>query len=328
MLERQGTVVLDGGLATALEARGHDLAHELWSARTLVEEPDAVRAVHLAYLQAGADCIATATYQATRMGFERLGLERRGFERRWVSPVQALEWLERGIQVAVSARDDFWSSHHEAVEPQTWATRLEPLVAASVGPYGAFLADGSEYRGDYDVGAAELRDFHEERLALFAGTDADLIACETIPSGPEVEVLVDLLEETPGAWGWVSLQCRDGAHLADGSSLAEAVARCDAADSVAAIGVNCVAPALVPDLLETMRDVSSKPLAAYPNSGEHYDAIDKVWASATEAARGSALDWVQSAPAWVTAGARVVGGCCRTSPDDIRRLRTLLLPGA
>lgn len=321
LLRDQPVVILDGGLATALEALGHDLADPLWSARTLIEDPDAVRDVHLAYLEAGADCIESATYQATRTGFERRG----------ATAGQALDWLGRGVQLAVSARDEFWGRWTD--EAGTGSTdrrqnRTKPLVAASVGPYGAFLADGSEYRGDYGADRSVLHDFHGERFALFAGTEADLIACETIPSGLEVEVLVELFEATPGAQGWISLQCRDPKHLADGSPLVDVVARCEAAERVIGVGVNCVAPALVPLLLQTMREVSSKPRVVYPNSGEQYDAVDKRWRPAvTGETDARAAHWVESAPGWVGAGANVVGGCCRTGPDDIRRLRRLLLEG-
>jgi S-methylmethionine-dependent homocysteine/selenocysteine methylase len=200
-------VVLDGGLATALESHGQDLADPLWSARVLLEAPDLVRRVHMDYLAAGADCIATVTYQATFEGFTRRGL----------TDAEAGEAFHLAVRLALEARDDFWS---EAGNRQG---RLRPLVAASVGPYGAFLADGSEYTGAYDLDEAGLTAFHRRRWNLLAGSGVDLLACETIPSLVEARALLGLLSETAGRWAWLSFQCRDEARLADGTPLVEAV---------------------------------------------------------------------------------------------------------
>ena len=198
-----GRIVLDGGLATALEARGHDLNDDLWSAKVLMEDPDAIRQVHLDFLRAGADCITTATYQATFAGFSASG----------VSDEDAVKLLVRSIDLAVETRDSFWAN------PENRYGRLRPLVAASIGPYGAFLADGSEYTGNYGIDAAELHAFHERRWHILAESRADLLACETIPSRLEAEVLLRLLRDTPHRWAWMSFSCRDGGHVSDGSRL-------------------------------------------------------------------------------------------------------------
>ena len=200
-LREQGFVVLDGGLATELEVRGHDLRDPLWSAKVLLDDPETVRAVHTAYLEAGADCIATVTYQASVPGFAARGLGRD----------EGLQQLRRAVALAVEARDAFWA------DPDHRAGRLRPLVVASVGPYGAYLADGSEYRGDYGLSRAELMDFHGERWRVLAGAGADLMACETIPSAVEAEVLLALLEESDGNWAWISFSCRGGDRISDGS---------------------------------------------------------------------------------------------------------------
>ncbi len=303
-LRAQGVVVLDGGLATALEARGEGLDDPLWSARVLLDAPEVVRAVHRSYLEAGADCIATVTYQATFEGFTARGL----------SDTQAEQAFRRAVALAVEARDAFWR------DPARRAERLEPLVAASVGPYGAYLADGSEYTGAYDLDEEALVGFHRRRWRLLAASPADLLACETIPSLAETRALLCLLAETPDRWAWISFQCRDEAHLADGTPLEDAVRLCDAAERVAAVGVNCVPPSRVPALLDRARSATAKPLAAYPNSGEVYDAGARVWR-----AGAAADDPAAAAPGWRALGAAVLGGCCRTGPDTIRRMRRALL---
>jgi len=303
---RQGVVLLDGGLATALEARGEDLDDPLWSARVLLDAPEAVRAVHRDYLEAGADCIATVTYQATFEGFSRRGL----------SDAEAEAALRSAVGIAVDARDAFWSV------PSNRVGRLRPLVAASVGPYGAFLADGSEYTGDYDLDEDGLVAFHRRRWHVLAASDADLMGCETIPSAPEARALLRLLAETPGRWGWISFQCRDGAHLADGTPLEDVVRLCNREPRVSAVGVNCVPPERVASLLERAAAATDKPLVAYPNSGEVYDARTKRWGPGTVEG-----DLVASAPAWRGRGAVVLGGCCRTGPATIVRLRAAVLAG-
>lgn len=300
-LERQGFVVLDGGLATELESRGHDLDDPLWSARVLLDDPDSVRAVHRDYLRAGADVVATATYQASFGGFARRGL----------GAGETVETLRRAVDLAREARDAFWAdeSHRSG--------RLRPLVAASVGPYGAVLADGSEYRGDYGLSTPELVEFHGERWQVLAAAGADLMACETIPSAPEARALLQLLARSDaGTWAWISFSCRDGGHLADGTPLEEVARLCDSADRLAAIGVNCTRPAYVAPLIAAVRRGSAKPVLVYPNAGEDYDPVSKRWVGATGEA------WWHDAPArWRVAGAAGVGGCCRIGPDEITAIR-------
>lgn len=302
--DAQGFVLLDGGLATALEARGHDLNDPLWSARVLLERPEAVREVHADYLESGADCIATATYQASFPGFAARGL----------SLSDAEEAFRLAVRLAVEARDDFWA-HRGSGE-----RRIRPLVAASVGPYGAYLADGSEYTGRYGLGEDGLEAWHGDRLRLLAGSGADVLGFETIPSLPEARVLLRLLDALPGTWSWISFQCRDEAHLADGTPVEVAAEACSGARGVMAVGVNCVPPERVDPLLERLRRGTDLPLVAYPNSGERYDAVTKRWGAGPDGP-----DPAAAAPAWLRRGARVVGGCCRTGPDTIRAMRRALL---
>jgi homocysteine S-methyltransferase len=292
--------VLDGGLATELEKAGFDLEHPLWSARLLETAPEAIASVHRLYLEAGADCITSASYQATLAGFEREGRSRQ----------EADALLRRSVTLALEVRDRFWADERNRVG------RLRPLVAASIGPYGAFLANGAEYTGDYDLDEAGLREFHRERLTRLAASGADLLACETVPSASEARALGALLAESPGPPAWVSFSCRDGERLRDGTPLAECVSLLDPLPRVVAIGVNCTAPAHVESLLRTAVRSTRKPLVAYPNSGESYDAARKAWSGIAETER-----WGELGRLWRDAGARLLGGCCRTGPDEVRNLR-------
>ena len=165
--------------------------------------------------------------------------------------------------------------------------------------------------------------FHRRRWRLLAASGVDLLACETVPSVVEVRAMLRLLAETPDTWAWMSFQCRDHAHLADGTALGEAVAECDDAGRVAAVGVNCVPPELVASLLSVARSATSKLLMAYPNSGEAYDATTKMWKPG-----GEGSDPAEEAPGWRAGGATVLGGCCRTGPDTIARMRSRLLAPA
>ena len=306
LVREQGFFVLDGGLATTLEARGFDLDDPLWSARVLLEAPGAIRRVHLDFLEAGADCIVTSSYQATLEGFRRRGL----------SDSEAEELLRRSVRLGLEARDAFWS------EPRNRRGRLRPLVAASVGPYGAYLADGSEYTGDYDLSDGELHAFHRRRFQILADAGADLLACETIPARREARVLLDLLEDSPGTWAWMSFSCRDGTRLSDGSRFEAVVRDCEAAAGVAAVGVNCTSPRHVSSLIAEARRARDRFLLVYPNSGETWDPSTKTWSASPDS-----LDWGAAAREWHEAGAEGVGGCCRVAPDDIARVRGVLREG-
>lgn len=308
LLARQGVAILDGGLATELERRGHRLEDSLWSARLLSDDPRAIRQLHFDYLDAGADCIVTASYQATVAGFVRVGRTR----------AEAEELLRRSVEIALAARDAFWA------ERTNRRGRQRPLVAASIGPYGAALADGSEYRGDYGLSEEALVRFHRERLALLAASGADLLACETIPSGVEARALTRLLVETDGPPAWLAFSCRDGERLRDGTPVAPLVADLETCPAIVALGVNCTAPGHVGALVRAIAAATRKPIVVYPNSGEVWDAVRRRWRPAPPQDAGGAL--AELAPGWREDGARLIGGCCRTSPADIRALRAQLLP--
>ncbi len=292
-ITRRGAAVLDGGLATELETRGLDLADKLWSARALIDAPEVVAAVHRDYLEAGADIIATATYQAT------------------IPAVTARELLS-GVALACRERDAFWERARDGARPR-------PLVAASIGSYGAFLADGSEYRGDYGLNVDALAAWHRPRLRLLETTGAELLAFETIPSLPEAEAIVRLLAESDGPPAWLSFQARSAEQLADGAPVESAAALASRCPRVLAVGVNCVAPTLVAPLLTRFAAATSKPLAAYPNRADLWDAASRRWI-----ASGTAVAFDELVRGWRAAGARLIGGCCRTTPADIRAIVTAL----
>jgi homocysteine S-methyltransferase len=283
---RDRIVVLDGGLATELERRGQDLSGRLWSARLLADAPDEILAVHRAYFAAGAEVATTASYQASIEGFTARGLD---------APVM----LRRSVALAGRARDE----HGEG-----W-------VAASIGPYGAALADGSEYRGDYGLSVAELRRFHRPRLAILAEAGADVLAVETIPCLAEVEAVLAELDELDVP-AWLSLTCA-GTRTRAGEPASEAFAMARDCASLFAVGVNCVRPADTRPLVQLAAQHSGKPAVAYPNSGEEWDAAHHSWTGRPAFSPADVDDWT-------TAGARLVGGCCRVGPAEITALASQL----
>ena len=298
-------LVLDGGLATELETDGFDLNHPLWSGQVLLRVPEAIGVVHRRFLEAGADCITSASYQLSFEGFRKLGL----------SETAASRALTASVDIARLERDRFWKCRAHR------AGRRRPLVAASVGPYGAYLADGSEYHGHYAAGERELAAFHERRLRVLVAAGPDLLAVETIPSGREAKVLGGLLDSLEGAPpAWVSFSCRNGAQLADGTPVTEAAAGFRNRAGVFAVGVNCTAPRFAASLIGKIAKATGKPVVAYPNRGGSWDPERKVWEEPGAGTRTT--DW--DVAGWVRRGARLVGGCCRVGPADIRTMRRAL----
>ena len=283
-------LIVDGGLATGLEELGHSLDSRLWSAGVFLENPRAVEELHLAYIEAGAEILITASYQMSFDGLADAGLDH----------AAATEAMQRTVEVARRARERSGKSAR---------------IAASVGPYGATLADGSEYRGQYGLSVQELVEFHRERFEVLLASDADLLAIETIPSFEEAEALVELLYGTEQARAWVSFSCRDGAQISDGRKLSDAAALLDGCDGVVAIGVNCTAPQYVASLMDEIRRASGKPIIVYPNSGESWDAPRRRWSG-----RSAGTEFCRLAESWAGKGAWAIGGCCRVGPQIIREL--------
>jgi homocysteine S-methyltransferase len=281
-------LISDGGLATELEARGNDLSDGLWSARLLVDAPQEIAAVHAAYFRAGAMIATTASYQAS---FE-------GFADRGIGHTDAIRLLRRSVELAQTARD-------QAGTAGRW-------VAASVGPYGAALADGSEYRGCYGLSVAALTEWHRPRLEVLADAGADVLALETLPDVDEAEALVELVRWV-GVRAWLSYTI-DGTRTRAGQPLAEAFAVAAGVPEIVAVGVNCCAPEDVLPAIGVARKIG-KPVVVYPNSGERWDQRRRAW---TGRSRFSA----QLASQWISAGARIIGGCCRVRPAEIAEIAT------
>ena len=289
-------LLLDGGLSNELERQGYNLNHKLWSAKLLKTNPEAIIQAHLAYLMAGAQCITTSSYQATVPGFMALGLDQ----------VSAETFVLRSVYLAEVAIERFMSSGNKD---------FKPLIAASIGPYGAYLADGSEYHGNYGISGEKLREFHLDRIRLLDGSNADFFACETIPGFQEAMVLAEILKETKKP-AWVSFSCKDENHINDGTHIRECAEFFASHSNVFAIGVNCTAPKYISGLIKSVKVRSgTKKIVVYPNSGEVYQAENKTWMGFSDPDLFVAL-----AKEWIELGADIIGGCCRIGPEHIKSI--------
>jgi homocysteine S-methyltransferase len=296
-------IILDGGLATELETQGHELGIDMWSAELLRNKPQAIINVHRAYFDAGANCAISASYQATIAGFMTLGL----------SAEQAKALILKSVDLAIIAREEFLQANPDI--------KITPLMAANIGPYGAYLADGSEYVGDYKIDDAELIDFHQERLYLLDNSGADILACETIPCLQEAKVLYALLEKTSTP-SWVSFSCKDSQHLNDGTPIKDCAALFADHEQVKAIGVNCTSPLYINSLITEIRQATPQQnIVVYPNSGEVYEASDNCWHGTA-----SPLECGRAAKEWLDKGANIIGGCCRMGPAHINEIKRSLIP--
>ncbi|MBX6361206.1 MAG: homocysteine S-methyltransferase [Acidobacterium ailaaui] len=280
--------VLDGGMATELERRGCNISGPLWSAHVLEDSPETIEAVHLSYLEAGADCILTASYQVSALGYGDMQ--------------KAAVALRRSVELALRAREQYC---RQSLRP-VW-------IGASLGPYGASLHNGAEYHGNYEISHAQLVQFHAERLAVLQDTEADFVAFETVPSLEEASAIIEALRQFPEVRGWVSFTCKDEVHVAHGERLADCAAFLDTVPQVLAVGVNCTHPKYVRSLVHELKRSTQKAIVAYPNSGEVWDAERRCWTGKSNAAEFGRL-----ASEWAEAGAQTIGGCCRTGPEHIR----------
>lgn len=299
ILSTQKVLILDGAFGTELERKGYDINDSLWSAKFLMEKPEAIAEVHKDYLDAGSDCVTTASYQATYEGFMNRGM----------SEEEAKALIQSSVKIAQKVRDDFWS------ETKNHTNRQKPLVAASIGPYGAYLADGSEFRGDYGLSLEDLKAFHAKRLATLIETQPDLLACETIPCLIEAQALCELLKAYPDVYAWVSFSAKDGKHINSGESIKMCAAYLDAQPNVVAIGINCTAPQYIESLIDEIKTASSKPIIVYPNGGATYNALTKTWDGISKSS-----SYGKSAYIWYEKGAKLIGGCCQTTPMDIAQV--------
>ena len=278
--------IIDGGMSTQLESMGHDISGTLWTARALLESPDAIIEAHRAFADAGADVLITASYQVSRQGFAEAGL----------TAQQADVALVRSVELARQAGST-------------------AQVAASVGPYGAILHDGSEYRGNYGLTREQLADFHRERITILSSAQPDYLALETIPDVLEVQALADALEGNEIA-AWITFSAKDAARTCAGQPIEEAVRAAEAIPGITRVGINCTDPVFVPELIDRIRATTQLPVIVYPNAGGTWDSATGLWNGVTvdDIAR-NAIEWVEHGATWV-------GGCCGTDASAIAAIRS------
>ncbi|HEM4277597.1 homocysteine S-methyltransferase [Streptococcus suis] len=300
LLEQKEYIILHGALGTELEFRGYDVSGKLWSAKYLLENPQYIKDIHKDYILAGADLVTTSTYQATFEGLAEVGL----------SQAVAEDLIRLTVDLAKEARDEVWAAEK--------AQRTYPLISGDVGPYAAYLANGSEYTGDYgNISLEELKAFHRRRMELLLEQGAELLALETIPNVLETQALVELLtDDFPNVEAYISFTSQDGQSISDGTSIEKIAELVNSSEQILALGLNCTAPSLYSAFLGKLREKTDKTFVTYPNSGEVYDGTTQIWKEQADHSH-SLLD---NTLVWHKLGAKVVGGCCRTRPADIADL--------
>jgi homocysteine S-methyltransferase len=295
-LDLNGLHVLDGGMATELERKGFNLDGPLWSAHVLQSSPEAIAVVHREYLEAGADCLLTASYQVSTEGFQAIGLDAR----------DAAEAATNALRASVALAEKVRSEYQAGSPRRIW-------IAASLGPYGAMLHNGAEYHGNYDCSFEDLVGFHSRRIAVLGQTNADFLAFESIPSLEEARAILSALQPYPDLAAYLSFTCRDGIHISHGETLGACAELLDKRPQVIGMGVNCTAPELIGSLIGELAKITSKPIIVYPNSGEQWDAVHRCWQG-----DGQIQAFGELAERWRDAGAQWIGGCCRTGPEHVR----------
>ena len=296
----QYPLILDGGLSAELEKQGCDLNHPLWSAHLIATNPEAIVRAHTSYLEAGAQCLITSSYQASVEGFRSMGYNQRSAER----------LISKSIRLAELAIENYRKKN---------ISNSKIFIAASIGPYGAFLADGSEYHGKYEVPDAVLYDYHQSKINLLAHTNADFLACETIPSFREAKVIADVLKKSTIP-AWVSFSCKDDQCMNDGTLLSECLIHLAGHPNIFAVGVNCTPPNHVSSLIEILKKYGGeKKLVVYPNSGESYDAGTKKWAE-----NKTGKEHKIYVKQWLSQGVDIIGGCCRIDANGVSCIRDVI----
>jgi len=293
-------ILLDGGLSYVLERSACDLNHKLWSAHLLFSDPEKILNAHLSYLEAGAECLITSSYQASIQGFLDLGHDLD----------EAKKYILRSVELAVRARDIFYKKSNSS---------RKIYIAASIGSYGAYLADGSEYYGSYEINDDDLRDFHLSRIEILDTSEADFFACETIPSLREANILANIFNNTDKK-AWIAFSCKDGQHICDGTPIVKAISGLIKFDSIFAVGVNCSDPNFISSLIRLIKSVTKdKKIAIYPNSGEAYCTETKTWLSLSKPP-----DYIKMVREWLDLGADILGGCCGIGPKHIQSIGKII----
>ena len=301
ILEQKKHMIIDGALASELQRRGCDLNDSLWSAKVLIEQPELIQQVHYDYFVAGADCAITASYQATPMGFAPKGIELE----------ESIKLIKTSVKLAQQAKMQYLNDIKED---------KALLIAGSVGPYGAYLANGSEYTGDYQLSESEFIAFHKDRVTALIDAGVDILACETMPSFSEIKALAKLIQQFPMVNCWFSLTLKDQQHISDGTPLTEVIEYLNSIEQMVSVGINCIALEKVTAALEVLSKLTSKPLIVYPNSGEQYDPTTKQW----HKNHHHNCTFANQLDVWINLGAKLIGGCCQTTPEDIIEIHQLL----
>ncbi len=301
ILEQKKHMIIDGALASELQRRGCDLNDSLWSAKVLIEQPELIQQVHYDYFKAGADCAITASYQATPMGFAQKGIELE----------ESIKLIKTSVKLAQQAKMQYLNDIKQD---------KALLIAGSVGPYGAYLANGSEYTGDYQLSESEFIAFHKDRVTALIDAGVDILACETMPSFLEIKALVKLIQQFPMVNCWFSLTLKDQQHISDGTPLTEVIEYLNSIEQIVSVGINCIALEKVTPALEVLSKLTSKPLIVYPNSGEQYDPTTKQW----HKNHHHNCTFANQLDTWIKLGAKLIGGCCQTTPEDIVEIHQLL----
>ncbi|MFQ1020208.1 homocysteine S-methyltransferase [Gilliamella sp. CG13] len=301
LLNQKNFIIVDGALASELQRRGCDLNDSLWSAKVLFEQPELIRQVHFDYFKAGADCAITASYQATPLGFAKKGINLN----------DSIALVQKSVELAQQAKQQYLS---ELDQPKPL------LIAGSVGPYGAYLADGSEYTGAYQLSEEAFMEFHYVRIKALIDANVDLLACETLPSFTEIKALTKVIKQFPKISCWFSFTLKDDQHLSDGTPLSLVVEYLNNIEQIASVGINCIALEKVTRSLNILNKLTSKPLIVYPNSGEVYDPLIKQWHPNPQ----HNCTFANQLTNWIESGAKLIGGCCQTTPNDIANIAKFL----
>lgn len=301
LLNQKNFIIVDGALASELQRRGCDLNDSLWSAKVLFEQPELIRQVHYDYFKAGADCAITASYQATPLGFAKKGINLN----------DSIALIQKSVELAQQAKQQYLS---ELDQPKPL------LIAGSVGPYGAYLADGSEYTGAYQLTEEAFMEFHYVRIKALIDANVDLLACETLPSFTEIKALTKVIKQFPKISCWFSFTLKDDQHLSDGTPLSLVVEYLNNIEQIASVGINCIALEKVTRSLNILNKLTSKPLIVYPNSGEVYDPLIKQWHPNPQ----HNCTFANQLTNWIESGAKLIGGCCQTTPNDIANIAKFL----
>ncbi|OUM62712.1 hypothetical protein PIROE2DRAFT_69463 [Piromyces sp. E2] len=304
LLEKQDYLILHGALGTELESQGYDVSGKLWSANYLISQPEVIEKIHESYILSGSDIVTTSTYQATIPGLIENGL----------SQSEAENIIRLTVKLAKTARDNAWTK----LSNDERSNRLYPLISGDVGPYAAYLANGSEYTGKYNINKEALKAFHRPRIALLLDEGVDLLAVETIPNFEEAQAIAEILmEEYPQVESYFSFTSQNGLTISDGTPIKEVAAYCDKVKQILAMGLNCCLPTIYENGLNEFIKITKKPLVTYPQSGEIFDKETKTWHVSSD----KSPSLVDNIKHWLDLGAKIVGGCCRIRPHDIKILR-------